>query len=156
VLPGLKAGAVAAAIVIGGIQLVPYGHDHSNPAVRAEAPWPDDESRAIAERSCYDCHSNETDWPWYSNVAPMSWLVQHDVDEGRSELNFSEWPPDDADDLHDPVEHGEMPPAKYTRLHGDAKLSAAERDHLEEALRQMERDDDHAGRGRGGSDDDDD
>jgi hypothetical protein len=148
----IRAGAVVAAIVVGGIQLVPYGHDHSNPPVTADAPWPDDATRAIAVRSCYDCHSNETDWPWYSNVAPMSWLVQHDVDKGRSKLNFSEWPTH-QDDLHDPVEHGRMPVRNYTRIHREAKLSAAEREQLTEALRALEGDGDHSG--RGGDEDDD-
>ena len=142
-LPWLKASAVAGAVVLGGIQLVPYGHHHSNPAVTAEAPWPDDASRSLAVQACYDCHSNETTWPWYSNVAPMSWLVQHDVDEARAKVNFSEWGSgDDEDELHDVVEHGEMPPSTYTAIHRDAKLSAAERDRLEEALRAMERDED--------------
>jgi hypothetical protein len=137
----LKAGAVLAAIVVGGIQLVPYGRDHDNPAVTADAPWPDDESRRLATVACYDCHSNETDWPWYSNVAPMSWLTQRDVDRGRDELNFSEWGSQDVDDLHDAVEHGEMPPWQYRLNHPEAKLSRAETERLVEALRRLERDD---------------
>ena len=73
------------------IQLIPYGRDHTNPAVVAEPAWDLPETRALAVRACFDCHSNETIWPWYSNVAPISWLVQRDVDEGREKLNFSEW-----------------------------------------------------------------
>ena len=85
----LKLGAIVTATVAGGIQLVPYGRDHANPAVVADAPWPDAATRELAVDACYACHSNETDWPWYSNVAPMSWLVQRDVEDGRDELNFS-------------------------------------------------------------------
>jgi hypothetical protein len=134
----LKAGAVLGAVVAGGIQLVPYGRDHDNPPVVADAPWPDDESRRLAVAACYDCHSNETDWPWYSNVAPMSWLTQRDVDRGRDELNFSEWGSQDVDDLHDAVEHGEMPPWQYTLNHPEAKLSDAETERLVEALEVLE------------------
>jgi hypothetical protein len=141
VRPGLKAMAVGFAIVAGGIQLVPYGRDHSNPSVAAEAPWPDGASRELAVAACYDCHSNQTDWPWYSNIAPMSWLVQRDVDRGRDELNFSEWGSQDVHDLHDAVEDGDMPLRQYTWLHADARLSGAEREQLEEALRVLEGDD---------------
>ena len=82
------------------IQLVPYGWTHSNPPVVQDAPWPDAESEAIARESCYSCHSNETDWPAYSYVAPMSWLVRADVDKARDEFNFSDWDEsgDDADE----------------------------------------------------------
>src|SRR5690348_9189375 len=73
------------------IQLVPYGHDRVNPPVTAEPAWDSPETRALAKQACFDCHSNETEWPAYSKVAPVSWLIQHDVTEGRSKLNFSEW-----------------------------------------------------------------
>jgi hypothetical protein len=72
------------------IQLVPFGHDHANPAVVKEPAWPDPQTRQLAQRACFDCHSNQTSWPWYSNIAPVSWLVQRDVLEGRQRLNFSE------------------------------------------------------------------
>src|SRR5690242_16317240 len=72
-------------------QLVPYGHDHTNPRTVAEPAWDSPATRALADRACFDCHSNQTRWPWYSHVAPTSWLVQHHVDEGREVLNFSTW-----------------------------------------------------------------
>ena len=75
------------------IQLVPYGRDHTNPRVIAEPTWDSAKTRATAVIACFDCHSNETKWPWYSNIAPMSWLVQRDVDEGREHMNLSEWTP---------------------------------------------------------------
>jgi len=73
------------------IQLIPYGHDHTNPAVVAEPAWDSTQTRDLAKRACFDCHSNEVVYPWYSNIAPVSWLVQHDVEDGRRRLNFSEW-----------------------------------------------------------------
>ncbi len=73
------------------IQLIPFGRNHDNPPVVQDTPWGSPEAEAIARRSCYDCHSNETTWPWYSKVAPMSWLAQNDIREGRRALNFSTW-----------------------------------------------------------------
>src|SRR5581483_2821093 len=72
-------------------QAVPYDRSHTNPPVTAEPRWDSPQTRELAARACFDCHSNLTTWPWYSNVAPISWLVQRDVDGGRSALNFSEW-----------------------------------------------------------------
>jgi hypothetical protein len=65
------------------IQFVPYGHDHANPPVQAAPKWSSPPVRELAARACFDCHSNQTVWPWYSNIAPISWLVYHDVQEGR-------------------------------------------------------------------------
>ena len=73
------------------IQLVPYGRAHTSPPVTQEPPWNRPETRALAVRACFDCHSNQTVWRWYSHIAPVSWLVQRDVDEGRRKLNYSEW-----------------------------------------------------------------
>ena len=116
---------VLAAILI---QVVPYGHSHENPAKVAEPMWNSPETRAILKRACFDCHSNETVWPWYSNVAPVSWLVQNDVDGGREHLNFSEWnrPQKHVKDIADEVSHGDMPPNIYLPLHSEAKLTGAE------------------------------
>lgn len=132
-------GIPAAAFLL--IQLVPYGWSHPNPPVVRDAPWPDEQAAAIARESCYSCHSNETDWPPYSYVAPMSWLVRKDVEAGRDELNFSTWPDDDGelDDAVEQVEEHEMPPSRYTRLHPGASLTDDERRQLVDALRAMER-----------------
>lgn len=123
--------------VVGAIQLVPYGRDHTNPPVTAEYAWRSAEARAVVKKACYDCHSNETVWPWYANVAPSSWLVQRDVDEGRSRLNFSEWAPGSAvvaaalgREIAEVVAAGEMPPFQYRIMHSDARLSDAERQVL--------------------------
>src|SRR6202521_3438809 len=80
--------AVLTAILI---QLIPFGHTHTNPPTTKEPAWDSPETRALIHRPCFDCHSNETTWPWYSNVAPVSWLLQRDVNGGRSQLNFTEW-----------------------------------------------------------------
>lgn len=111
-----------------GIQLVPYGRAHENPPIVSEPAWDSPRTRALAVTSCFDCHSNETRWPWYSNVAPFSWLLQRHVDEGREELNFSEWGAgDEADEIAESVIEGEMPTWDYVLIHPEANLSAADR-----------------------------
>lgn len=142
---------MAGAALFGLLQLVPYGWWHVNPPITADAPWPDGVSAKLARQACYDCHSNETDWPFYSYIAPMSWLVRADVQAGRKELNFSKWDEygDEADDAAEEVSRGAMPPDRYTRLHPDAKLSDEEVATLVAALEAMDE-----GSGRGGGDDD--
>jgi hypothetical protein len=148
----LFGGAVALAVFV-VMQLVPYGWTKSNPAVTAEAPWPDADAEAIARRSCYDCHSNETDWPAYSYVAPMSWLVRKDVEGGRSAMNFSEWDEDSADaaeEAREEITEGNMPLPNYLRIHRDAQLSDQEAATLIDALERMSdeaEDEDHEGGG---------
>ncbi len=95
---------------------------------------------AVAARlraACYDCHSHETKWPWYAHVAPASWLVVNDVNEGRKHLNFSDWPVADParaakrlENMGDEIGYGDMPPKKYTAIHADARLTDAERKEL--------------------------
>jgi hypothetical protein len=130
---------VASLVVLGLVvvaQVVPYGRDHSNPPVVAEPSWNSASTRALAERACFDCHSNRTQWPWYSHVAPMSWLVQDHVDEGRQVLNFSDWNRgnSEADEAAETVRDGEMPPRSYLLLHPEARLTAAEREQLARGL----------------------
>lgn len=128
---------VAAVLVLA--QAVPYGHDHVNPPVRRDAPWPTVEARELAVRACYGCHSNATIWPWYSHVAPVSWLVAADVDEGREHLNFSEWdrPQRHARDAAHEVQEGEMPPGIYLLGHPEARLDRTQRAALVDALNQL-------------------
>ena len=132
-----------AAVCLGlavAIQLVPYGWRHPNPPVVSDAPWPDATSERIARESCYSCHSNETDWPAYSYVAPMSWLVRNDVERGRDELNFSRWDRDDgeADDAAAAIVDGDMPPGRYTAIHRGATLTDEEAERLVAALEAMD------------------
>jgi heme-binding protein len=115
------------------IQLVPYGRDHSNPPVTSEPNWDSAATRTLAKRACFDCHSNLTTWPWYSNVAPVSWLVQSDVNGGRDTFNFSEWnKPHEAsaDEMAEAIRGGSMPPWYYTMQHRDAKLSSQQKEAL--------------------------
>jgi len=86
-----KTIAIVAVVVLGALQLVPYGRNHSNPPVVKEPSWAQSSTRLLTARACFDCHNNETRWPWYSNLAPVSWVVQRDVESGRRALNFSEW-----------------------------------------------------------------
>lgn len=131
----LLRAAVAGAILVVLIQFVPYGRDHANPPITAEPNWDSPRTRELAVVACFDCHSNETRYPWYSNIAPMSWLLQRDVDEGRAELNFSEFDREqEADDAAETVQEGEMPPRSYTLFHPDARLSDLERRRLIEGL----------------------
>ena len=92
---------------------------------------------ALLRSACYDCHSYETKWPWYSRIAPVSWLVVSDVNDGRERLNFSDWPrslPERAakrlERISEEVGYKDMPPAKYTLLHPEARLTAGQREQL--------------------------
>jgi hypothetical protein len=116
------------------MQLVPV--DRANPPVAQKLQAPA-EVAAVLRAACYDCHSNETRWPWYSRVAPASWLVARDVDEGRSRLNLSRWGAYEptrrerlANEMWKQVADGEMPPALYVLAHPEARLSASDRELL--------------------------
>lgn len=93
--------------------------------------------QSIIKRSCYDCHSSQTVWPWYSSIAPVSWLVADDVVNGRKKMNFNEWGKLSASkqekrltDICDEISEDKMPLPKYLLIHGDAKLSQADKDAL--------------------------
>lgn len=121
--------AIGGAVLFVAAQAVPYGGFHANPPVRAEPAWHGPRTRELAVRACFDCHSNETAWPWYASVAPVSWLVQRDVDTGRRRLNFSEWDrvQKEAWESSKSVRRREMPPWSYTVPQARARLSATER-----------------------------
>jgi hypothetical protein len=93
---------------------------------------------ALLHTACYDCHSDETVWPWYSHIAPVSWLIASDVNTGRRHVNFSEWPHDHPswaarrlEDVSEEVDYQEMPPAQYKLMHPAARLTGAQRKELE-------------------------
>lgn len=120
------------------MQLVPYRVD--NPKAGDEPAWDSPQTRELAVRACYDCHSNETKVLWFEHVAPVSWYVTNHVKEGRAALNFSEWTTNagrEADEASKPVRENEMPPSSYTYfgLHGDSKLTAKERAALVAGLK---------------------
>lgn len=121
-------------------QLVPYGRKHERFAVIAEPPWDSAATRSLVKRACFDCHSFETVWPWYSPVAPASWLVYSDVSEGRENLNFSTWGSgkskhENWSDIRKEVEEGDMPPVRYRMAHPESRFSAVERKAFLEGLR---------------------
>jgi Haem-binding domain len=131
--------------ILGLLVVVFIGLQFTNPArtnppvvsdLMATNPPPPDVAAQLHD-SCYDCHSYETKWPWYSHIAPVSWLVASDVKDGRRHLNFSDWPhslPDREarrwEDVSEELGYDEMPPAKYTWMHPKARLTSAERQHL--------------------------
>jgi hypothetical protein len=119
------------------IQLVPVWHWQTNPPVTGEPPWDTPLTRTLARGACFDCHSNETVWPVYAHVAPVSWLVTSDVVEGRAKLDFSTWSAARAGDgrvsVHDIVEavrSGDMPPLTYRLMHPAARLRDRDRTAL--------------------------
>ena len=115
-------------VAFAGMQVAPV--DRSNPPVTIDGAAPA-EVKAVLRQSCYDCHSNETNWPWYSYIAPVSWLVAKDVREGREHLNFSTWdrygPGERAEiagDAYEESAEGEMPLSIYLLTHGDTALTS--------------------------------
>lgn len=128
--------AVAGLLVLGFllIQLVPIGKDHTNPPVTSEPAWDSPRTEKLVRGACYDCHSNETKWPWYSNVAPMSWLVYRDVAEGRESYNFNELTPQEGKnwvgEMVEKIQINAMPPIQYAAFHAEARFSSAERQEI--------------------------
>jgi hypothetical protein len=108
--------------------------DKSNPPVRSDLTAPP-AVKAALRGACYNCHSNETVWPWYSNIAPASWLIAADVKEGRGHMNFSEWGTYDSEtqshqmrSVTEEVGNHDMPPWYYRIAHSEAQLSQSDRD----------------------------
>jgi len=125
---------IGAIVVFGVLQL--FNPPHINPPVKTDfitAAAPPASVAASMRAACYDCHSDETEWPLYSRIAPVSWLIASDVNEGRKHLNLSEWPDEPArvakqlDRINEVIDYREMPLKKYTVLHPDANLSDAQR-----------------------------
>jgi mono/diheme cytochrome c family protein len=139
--PKLNAKFIARTVIglilfLAAIQLVPYGRDHIDQPVLREPAWDSPRTRELFFRVCGNCHSSETVWPWYANVAPFSWLVESDVTEGRSNLNVSEWGQRryHGDKAAGEVREWGMPPFYYLPLHPEAWLSKAERAELAAGL----------------------
>lgn len=128
----LVRGSAAGLVLLVLLQFVPYGRDHGNPPVIREPAWDSPRTRSLFFRACRDCHSNETSWPWYASIAPVSWLINRDVEEGRSEFNVSRWGhgKQEADEAAEMVRDGEMPLWTYLAAHPEARLSEADKRDL--------------------------
>lgn len=115
------------------IQFIPYGKDHTNPPVISEPIWDSPRTKELFTNACGNCHSNQTTYPWYSNIAPLSWLIEYDVKEGRELLNVSVWgvqKKNEGTEAAKEVREGEMPPLYYLPTHPEAKLTDAQKQEL--------------------------
>ena len=131
----LIGGIIAIVVGIVGLQLWPYGRDRTNPPVLQEPQWDSTQTRILAVRACYDCHSNETQWPWYTHIAPMSMMIYQDVVKGRKVVNFSEWNAEgwtreQTDRMIEVINKDQMPLPYYSILHPEAELSTTEKGQL--------------------------
>jgi mono/diheme cytochrome c family protein len=123
----------AVVIAAAAIQFIPYGKDHTNPPIISEPTWDSPRTKELFSNACADCHSNQTKYPWYSNIAPVSWLLARDVEEGREHFNVSAWgaqKKNEGKEAAKEVREGEMPPWFYLPTHPEAKLSDAEKSEL--------------------------
>lgn len=125
----LKWTVIGSVPLLVAIQFVPYGRDHTNPTGGRQIAWDSPRTEELMNGACMDCHSNETKWPWYTNVAPVSWLVQRDVEEGRDELNVSTGEIE-VEEMVETIREGSMPPLQYKPLHSGARLSDQEEQDL--------------------------
>lgn len=134
-LPRVLLGLLALFVLI---QLVPYGRAHANPPIGAQPQWIDPDTKALFTRACADCHSHSTVWPWYSNVAPVSWLLERHVNEGRSKFNIHvPGYGKEAEEAAKTVRNGSMPDRSYLPMHPEARLSASEKEQLAQGLEAM-------------------
>jgi mono/diheme cytochrome c family protein len=134
----MKKIILALIVVFIAIQFIPYGKNHTNPKVLAEVKWDSPKTKEIFMKACGDCHSNETKWPWYSKIAPLSWSIFHHVEEGREHFNVSMWgqqEKNDGDEAAEEVEEGEMPLKSYLIAHPEARLSDEEKKVFIEGLK---------------------
>jgi len=124
----MKKILIALIIVLVGIQFIPV--ERTNPPVKNEIDAPAD-VKAILKKTCYNCHSNETNWVWYTKIAPASFLAVSDVNDGRKHLNFSEWDINKEmkakEEIWDEVREEQMPPWQYRIFHSESKLTQEEK-----------------------------
>src|SRR5512133_2184272 len=142
---------ISALVVVGLLVSIPVWLLQRNPPVVQEPHWDSPQTRALAVRACFDCHSNQTIWPWYDRIPPASWLAVFDTVRGRNHLNFSEWgvsrrrPEGDREgggrgeregsgEIAEVIQNGSMPPGNYLMLHPEAALNAAEKQQLIQGL----------------------
>ena len=121
----LKTTGYIIILVLIVIQFVPV--DRSNPPATHNVKWDSPQTQTIFKKACGDCHSHETEWPWYSRIAPVSFMLAKHVKDGREKFNISNGNLDDADEAAEYVEKGKMPMGVYLPLHPEAKLSPEEK-----------------------------
>jgi len=127
----------AIALAALAIQFIPYGKDHTNPPTLGEPQWDSPRTKELFDNACANCHSHQTTYPWYSGIAPVSWLIAHDIEEGREHFNVSMWgiqKKNEAEDAAKEVKEGSMPPWFYLPTHPEARLSDAEKQELIKGL----------------------
>jgi cytochrome c551/c552 len=127
-------GVGALVVLFVALQLIPV--NTTNPAVVGEPNWDSPQTRALAREACFDCHSNETVWPWYSKIAPVKFLIGRDVHDGRRAINFSDWANrrQRVGEIQEAISGGEMPPWFYVILHPKARLSSSDKQALIDGL----------------------
>ncbi len=133
----LKIVALGSLAVLAAIQFIPYGKNHTNPPILSEVQWDIPRTQALFNRACADCHSHQTLYPWYANIAPVSWLVMHDIEEGREKFNVSMigvQKKNKLKDAADEVKEGEMPILPYLLAHPESRLSDTEKSDLIKGL----------------------
>lgn len=129
----MKKILIAVVIIFIAIQFIPV--ERTNPPVTQEVNAPE-EVKTILKKACYDCHSNETNWYWYTKIAPVSFLTSNDVKEGREHINFSEWDKLSGkeskakEEIWEEVRDEKMPPWQYRIMHSEAKLTDEEKNIL--------------------------
>ncbi len=126
----ILAGVALAAIAI---QFIPYGKDHTNPPIISEPTWDSPRTKELFDNACSDCHSHQTKYSWYSNIAPISWLLAHDVEEGREHFNVHAWgsqKKNEGKEAAKEVREGEMPLWFYLPAHPEARLSETQKQEL--------------------------
>jgi len=134
----VKKTLIISLLGLGLIQFIPYGKDYINPEVKSIVNWDTPKTKELFNKACADCHSNNTKWPWYSKIAPISWIVAHDVQEGREHFNISMigyQKKNKTDEAAEEVQDGEMPMAIYILNHPEAKLTHEETKKLVNGLK---------------------
>jgi len=123
-------------ISFGAIQFIPSSFSRNNPPVTGEPKWDSPQTRSAFFTSCADCHSNESKFPWYSTIAPVSWMIESDIKEGRKHFNISEWDRSErgGDDAAEQVQKGAMPIGPYLFMHPETNLNVKEKKVFVEGL----------------------
>lgn len=129
----LRGFALFSLLAFGLLQFWP--RNHTNPPIVSSPEWETAETAALAERACFDCHSHDTRWPWYTDIVPVSSLLEHDVEQGRAVYNFADWAGncctnEQIERMAAIVGRKQMPPPYYVLLHPEARLTDEERGKL--------------------------